>query len=109
MRDCGAWQGLGHTASTHGGLGGRTLLGVYVIGFLQCALQSYEFEAVLEVLHELLVVNPTVAVDVSVKGQGDDLGLCEVDISLLQALDVLQDIQESVLVQIVFLEELGKE
>lgn len=72
---------------------------------VESILNSNHAQAVTEVFHEFLEVDALVPVDVSSQAQRDDLFLGEGDFGILQTLNVLVNLEESVLVAIVLLKQ----
>ena len=79
---------------------------VHLICFLQCLLYPYHLETVLEMFHELFVIDPAVSIDISTQTECYDFRFGQFDVAVLQTLDVLSDLQEPVLIPIELLEQL---
>ena len=70
-------------------------------------MEEYEVEHGLEVLHELLIVDSLVAVNVGQLGDGDDCTRRQIDwLELLETMLELQRLQESLVVLVVVAEHL---
>jgi hypothetical protein len=73
---------------------------------LECLLEPHHSESFREMLHEFFIVNSSIPVDVGGKPDCDNFVLCQSDASFHQAVDILSNFEESILISIVFLEQL---
>lgn len=73
---------------------------------MESALKSDHAQAVTEVFHEFFKVDSLIPVDIRSETKSDDLLFGEFHITILEALNVFVDLEEPILVAVIFLEQI---